>query len=214
MKFSAGDRIEWKRQAGLGGWQPGTVLSVEQRTYTVLDSRGGRFANIRESYVRMASPKAEPRKVPPRPIFRADGSLGGMLDGHAAAEIDKLLDKVHARTVSGRDKAAVMAAPIVSRPKSRKPTRSRSYMAFVRERPCCICLRQADEAHHFGPRGMGTKATDLSCVPLCKEHHVEFHTSGRCTLLGLEMGRTETERHFYKAQAECLIEWIESKGEE
>lgn len=30
-------------------------------------------------------------------------------------------------------------------------------------------------AHHAGERGLGQKASDLTCIPLCQEHHRNWH---------------------------------------
>ena len=204
MKFAVNDHIEFKRTAGLGGWQPGTIISVEQRTYTIADSRGGRFANVKESHVRLG-PEASGGRRPVALPVRVN------LPGGESFIMPP------ARTVSGRDKAAVMAAPIVSRPKAPKKTRCRTYLDFVRSHPCCACGANADEAHHFGPRGMGEKCSDLLAVPLCKKHHDDFHACG--VIAGLPESRfasdrVATEHAFYKTQAHLLCAWIESKGEE
>lgn len=46
--------------------------------------------------------------------------------------------------------------------------------AFVRSRPCCVCGRSGpSDPHHHPSRGAGGTSKDL--VPLCREHHNEFH---------------------------------------
>src|SRR5438876_7146610 len=65
-----------------------------------------------------------------------------------------------------------------------KPTRDPDYIRFVRGQPCCVCERTwGIEASHTGPRGLGQKASDQSCIPLCWKHHRtgrdSYHTLGR-----------------------------------
>lgn len=53
-----------------------------------------------------------------------------------------------------------------------KPIRDRKYLAFVRSLPCLVCCSiKRVEAAHFGPHGLGQKASDLSAIPLCRIHH-------------------------------------------
>lgn len=64
-----------------------------------------------------------------------------------------------------------------------KPTRDREYRKFIRSLPCLVCcsIRRV-EAAHFGPHGLGQKASDLTAIPLCKLHHrkgpYSIHTLG------------------------------------
>jgi len=54
----------------------------------------------------------------------------------------------------------------------RKPVRSESYRRFVKTYPCLVCQRRwGVEACHTGPHGLRQKSSDLSCIPLCREHH-------------------------------------------
>lgn len=56
--------------------------------------------------------------------------------------------------------------------------RDPAYMAWVRT---CRCFVGIDcegriHAHHAGERpGMGMKAGDDTCIPLCSKHHAEWH---------------------------------------
>lgn len=52
------------------------------------------------------------------------------------------------------------------------------HLALVREMPCLVfgCWSKADP-HHVISRGAG--GSDLSAVPLCREHHRELHTTGQ-----------------------------------
>lgn len=67
------------------------------------------------------------------------------------------------------------------RPRARKPKRERNpgYLSWIRSLPCLICYRNGvmqrsrTDAHHHGPRGLGTKVADDRAVPLChEEHHI------------------------------------------
>lgn len=85
-------------------------------------------------------------------------------------------------------------------------TRDPKYLEHVRERPCCICgASPPSDPHHFGPRGMGQKADDRRTVPLCREHHDEWHTRGR---IGLS-SRVATEAAFYRAQVDALLAYAD-----
>jgi len=60
-----------------------------------------------------------------------------------------------------------------------KAWRSKEYLAWVREQPCCVCGRPADDAHHLigvgHMGGVGTKAPDSMAMPVCRAHHDEIH---------------------------------------
>ena len=56
------------------------------------------------------------------------------------------------------------------------------YLRYIRSMGCAICRRDA-EPHHLEAIGMGRdRKKDLkehySAVPLCREHHTEFHQTG------------------------------------
>ncbi len=59
------------------------------------------------------------------------------------------------------------------------------YLEFLRERPCCICLRWGVrvEPHHLFKQlagisyaGIGQKGSDLLAIPVCRECHIRFHS--------------------------------------
>jgi len=55
--------------------------------------------------------------------------------------------------------------------------KSKKYLAWVREQPCCHTGLPA-EPHHVIAIGMGKtggKAADIHAVPLCRETHDEVH---------------------------------------
>ena len=63
------------------------------------------------------------------------------------------------------------------RTKYRQRQRERAYMLFVRHLPCAARELGRCEGHveadHAGRRGVGQKAGDDTCIPLCAKHHRE-----------------------------------------
>jgi len=68
---------------------------------------------------------------------------------------------------------------------TRKPARSWKYRAWIRSLPCAGCgLEPAGEAAHTGTDGgMSQKASDFTCVPLCRDCHTQapgaYHRVGK-----------------------------------
>ena len=64
-----------------------------------------------------------------------------------------------------------------------KAWRSDEYKAFIREHDCIRCGARGTIAHHepCGRAGMGIKAPDSHCLPLCIRCHAELHNGGRIT---------------------------------
>jgi len=64
-----------------------------------------------------------------------------------------------------------VSAPRLYRPE--KPVLDVKYRSFVRSLPCTVpgCRGRYVEAAHTGPRGLGQKSSDRSCIPLCVKHH-------------------------------------------
>jgi hypothetical protein len=53
-----------------------------------------------------------------------------------------------------------------------QPERDPQYRAWIRSQPCAACGTHIGvEAAHTGPHGLGQKASDYTCIPLCYEHH-------------------------------------------
>ena len=65
------------------------------------------------------------------------------------------------------------------RRKRRGPARDWQYRAWIRTLPCAACgSRWCVEAAHTGSDGgMSQKASDFSCVPLCKDCHTSRPTA-------------------------------------
>lgn len=61
--------------------------------------------------------------------------------------------------------------------------RDAGYLKHVRDNPCLLCRRPADDAHHLrhaeaGPSGWARKVSDRWTVPLCRFCHNECHETG------------------------------------
>ena len=56
-----------------------------------------------------------------------------------------------------------------------KPVRDPDYRHFIKSLPCVGCLKTwwVDPCH-TGPHGLGQKACDLTCIPLCRRCHQVF----------------------------------------
>ena len=78
------------------------------------------------------------------------------------------------------------------RKERRGPSRDSCYRAWVRTLPCVACgSRWQIEAAHTGSEGgMSQKASDYSCVPLCRS----CHTAGRFAYH--RVGRLEFETRY------------------
>lgn len=50
-------------------------------------------------------------------------------------------------------------------------------MDFVKSQRCAVhgCTTVPVEAHHAGQRGLGKRAHDRTCIPLCRDHHEAWH---------------------------------------
>ena len=66
-----------------------------------------------------------------------------------------------------------------------KPDRNSTYLDFVRNHQCCVCVlafhRSAMDTHvhHIHAHAMGAKCSDYFVCPLCPRHHREIHDIGR-----------------------------------
>lgn len=60
--------------------------------------------------------------------------------------------------------------------------RSKKHLAFVAERPCCVCRRKPVQVHHLlrciDLKARGVKAGDNWTVPLCLYCHTALHAMG------------------------------------
>tara|TARA_Y100001963_G_scaffold144802_1_gene217415 strand:- start:853 stop:1122 length:270 start_codon:yes stop_codon:yes gene_type:complete len=59
----------------------------------------------------------------------------------------------------------------------------KDFIKFVKTFGCSVCGNASVDAHHLDSVGMGGNRKgelieDYSCVPLCREHHQEWHQIG------------------------------------
>ena len=65
--------------------------------------------------------------------------------------------------------------------------KDKKYLEYVVEQPCMVydgCRKHPVVPHHWrssGEGGIGIKPDDTHTVPLCNEHHLEFHNCGVTT---------------------------------
>lgn len=71
-----------------------------------------------------------------------------------------------------------------------KPVRDNKHLRFIRELPCCVCLKsdEPSQAAHVrkgsGSGGMGMKPHDGSTLPLCFNCHRTQHQHGELAFWG------------------------------
>ena len=53
------------------------------------------------------------------------------------------------------------------------------YLIFIRSKSCAVCQSTNVDAHHLVTRGAG--GSDYQTIPLCREHHQEYHQYGQKT---------------------------------
>lgn len=91
------------------------------------------------------------------------------------------------------------AKVIVPSVEKAKPTRSKRYLDHVRAHACARChAPPRSEAHHYGPRGLGQKCSDMLTVPLCRSCHQWVEDGGEKSM----------EVDLLRAQVALLVEWI------
>ncbi len=124
----------------------------------------------------------------PRIIGREEADLRDMRAvEHGIEALDRLVSRAHADTVELDDERRGVIAglrqsmeALALLPHSATETiRSDEYLAYVRKHGCIVCSKQADAHHAFGPHGLQQKASDFTCVPLCRVHHAEIHQAGK-----------------------------------
>ena len=124
----------------------------------------------------------------------------------------------------GAQQAAASVEAISPRPKATKPTRSASYLKWVRLQPCAVTGGMAEDAHHYTSalisRGTATKVSDLYCVPLTHQAHMEWHARGEVEQAKLEAhsrgmtyGGLATRVAFLEAALKSLVQWTEARKE-
>ena len=59
------------------------------------------------------------------------------------------------------------------------PERDLKYINWIKTLPCIACGYPFSDPHHTETGGKGTKASDYTCVPLCRTHHQMLHSHGK-----------------------------------
>jgi hypothetical protein len=94
-------------------------------------------------------------------------------------------------------------------PKSKR-YKNEAYREYIKQQPCCITgMIMVNEAtgktesdpHHTVSKGAG--GSDLSCVPLLHELHVECHN------IGQETFQEKYDINFKEIRLKLLEQWIE-----
>lgn len=90
-------------------------------------------------------------------------------------------------------------------PRDSAPARDEDYLSFVRAHRCMSCAsRRLVEAHHWARvRALATKVDDYRTVPLCRDCHEEYHSTGSLQAWTAK----QTKFWFLVAQNELLVEW-------
>lgn len=61
-----------------------------------------------------------------------------------------------------------------------KPERSDAYRRWVKPWPCAACRKPwGIDPAHTGPHGTAQKASDFTCIPLCRQCHRQYDTDPR-----------------------------------
>jgi hypothetical protein len=96
-----------------------------------------------------------------------------------------------------RKLTAVAPRPIYQAPEI---LRSEPYKRWVRSFCCLVCKKWwGIEASHTGPHGGSQKASDSTCIPLCRDHHREMH---RGVLRFIERYRLDIPREVERLNTE------------
>lgn len=91
-----------------------------------------------------------------------------------------------------------------------KPARiqNRELLRSVAQQPCAACGRRAprdgaNDPHHVTTNGSGGGDVAANVMPLCREHHTEWHKIGPCRMMDKYMG---VERWLIRNQRFDILE--------
>jgi hypothetical protein len=80
-----------------------------------------------------------------------------------------------------------------------KPVRDPQYTRFVKQFPCVGCRRTwLIDPCHCGPHGIGQKACDLTCIPLCRKCHQIFDADPRAFVESRQLDIPALQRMFQR----------------
>lgn len=121
---------------------------------------------------------------------------------------DDPFPKIMPRRLLGTDERIAVEA-------TEPATRAPAYLDFVRSFPCAQCAATApSEAHHWAPAGIkcaGRKVSDHYTLPLCRECHQRWHTTGSVFVRDgslIDDGPRMSAELFMRAQLRTLIAWV------
>ncbi len=186
--ISIGDVVKF-RAGGFGSrsrWREGTVEEIGPHSFAIAPLGGGTLVTI---------------------TVGGENKNGAVREIRGAKELPSPLALSWARAPSAPQELRLVhcgPAPLRAVPAPRAPYRSGPYLAFVRARECCSCSAPGpSDPHHTGSRGVGQKADDYSCVPLCRRCHAQV--TDHYTLPGRD--RAEVALLFLRVQVALLSEW-------
>ncbi len=88
-----------------------------------------------------------------------------------------------------------------------RSTLNHAYRKFITGQPCTVCGQNwwIDPAH-TGNRGRGQKSSDLSCIPLCRKHHDEYHQGHADFLIRHGIDLVQTIQDLQRRATACRID--------
>ena len=215
-----GDRVDYKPSAGLGGWRSGGVLTgYIGKLWEV--TAGKQVHALKSTHIRITREESLPDRGAQQAAARATRLLTTSME---AAPGDPPLPIPRDIKPIRLQRAASAVEAISPRPKATKPARSLAYLKHVRLQPCAVTGGMAEDAHHYTSalisRGTATKVSDLYCVPLTHQAHMEWHARGEVEQAKLEAhsrgmtyGGLATRVAFLEAALKSLVQWTEARKE-
>lgn len=96
-----------------------------------------------------------------------------------------------------------------------KPTKDAAYRQWVKRFPCVACgsCKLVDPCH-TGPHGLGQKASDHLCLPMCRVCHEKFDADPQGFALnrGLDIaGLIEFQQHLWYLKTGKQVRWDEER---
>jgi len=134
-------------------------------------SRQAILANL-ESERRLASPESLPHQESQLRLSPSTDQLSNSSDASVNPQLSVLPTVSPQFFISFTKAGKVQRKRIAPRSRTnRKRARNIPYMLWIKTLPCAVCGRNGAEAAHTGARGLGQKAPDEQCIPLCPDHH-------------------------------------------
>lgn len=134
-------------------------------------------ANLKEILTRsaekkLASPESLPHQESPLRLSPSTDQLLNSSDASVNPQLGVLPTVRPQFFISFTKAGKVQRKRLAPRSKTnRKRPRNIPYMLWIKTLPCAVCGRNGAEAAHTGRRGLGQKAPDEQCIPLCPDHH-------------------------------------------